>query len=266
MTTYTATAGANGDFTVPFPSNYTSGQKIIVTAEKDGETKSIELFAPSETVGATMSFSGTMDNFPLNVGIVTVNMTGKLQDYAFGGVGSNIAYAGTLGRAATDFVLNGCTRIGRNAFEYTRVSINQILASPTLTTIDQYAFAYCQRSQVVSIPAGKTWGNYVFREALITEATLENGFTIIQIGMFYQCSTLTKAIVPATITEFKDLAFSGCFGLKDLTVFATTPPTIASNSLQGIASTCIIKVPSASLAAYQAATYWSVHASKMVGI
>lgn len=266
MATYTATADASGDFAVPFSSNYTDGQKVTVTAEKDGATKSIELFAPSETVGATMSFSGTMDNFPLNVGVVTLNMTGKLQDYAFEGISITAQYAGTLGRAATDFVLIGCTEIGRNAFEYTQVSISPILTSPTLTTIGQYAFSYCQRSQVVSIPIGKTWGSYVFRGALITEVTFESGFTIIPTGMFYQCSTLTKATVPATVTEFKDLAFSGCSGLVDLTVLATTPPTIASNSLQNINSACVIKVPAASLAAYQAATYWSTHASKMVGI
>ena len=37
-------ADLNGDFTVPFSSNYTSGQKITVTAEKDSATKTIELF------------------------------------------------------------------------------------------------------------------------------------------------------------------------------------------------------------------------------
>lgn len=266
MTIYTGVADANGDFKVPFSSNYTGGQKITVTAEKDGATKSIELYAPSATTGATMEISGSMVNYPLNVGDVTLHMTGKLQDYAFSGVGTTARYDNFLSKVATSINLVGCTELGINSFEYSNVVINNILATPTLATIGNYAFTYVQRSQIVNIPTGKTWGNYVFRGALITEATIANGFTIIPIGMFYQCATLTKATIPATVTEFKDVVFSGCTGLVDLTILATTPPVIASNSLQSINSNCVIKVPSASLAAYQAATYWSAHASKMVGI
>ena len=58
----------------------------------------------------------------------------------------------------------------------------------------------------------------------------------------------------------------GCTTLQEFTIMALTPPTITANTLQGIPTSCVIKVPSASLTAYQAAQYWSSYASKMVGI
>jgi len=48
---------------------------------------------------------------------------------------------------------------------------------------------------------------------------------------------------------------------------ATTPPTLTdANAFTNIAADCEIRVPAASLAAYQAATNWSVYAAYMVGV
>ena len=266
MATYIGVADVNGDFTIPFSASYTGGQKVTVTSEKDGAVKTIELFAPSETTGAMMQFSGTTVNFPLNIGDVTIKMSGKLQDYSFSGFSTATPFNQLISKVATSIKLIGCTELGRNAFEYSEVKINDILSSPTLTTIGAYAFTYVQLAQIVNLPAGKTWGNYVFSSSLITEATLASGFTIIPSGMFYQCVGLLKATVAASVTEFKALAFSSCSALNELIVLATTPPTIASDSLQNIKSTCIIKVPAASVAAYQAAVNWSAHAAKIQAI
>mgnify|MGYP001618506052 FL=1 len=42
MPTVTGTADANGDFNIALGANYTSGEKITVTAEKDSAEKTIE--------------------------------------------------------------------------------------------------------------------------------------------------------------------------------------------------------------------------------
>lgn len=265
MTTYTGVADENGDFTIPFSSSYASGEKITVTAEKDASTKSIELFAPSE-FGAIMHFSGSLVDFPKDVGDVTINMSGKLQEYAFSCVSPSTIYNKMLARSATSISLPGCTELGENAFEFSNVLIQKILSSPSLVVIGDYAFKGVLRSQHVNIPSGKTWGYYVFSGARISSATFESGFTDIPAGIFYQCSLLTSVIIPASVANIRTLAFRNCGELNEITVFATTPPAIVADALQGIKSTCIIKVPSTSLAAYQAATNWSAHASRMIGI
>lgn len=48
MTTYTGTADASGNFTIDISSALTSGEIVQVTAQKDGQSKSINIQAPSE--------------------------------------------------------------------------------------------------------------------------------------------------------------------------------------------------------------------------
>lgn len=48
MTTYTGTADVNGNFTINIGSALTSGEIVQVTAQKDGQSKSINIQAPSE--------------------------------------------------------------------------------------------------------------------------------------------------------------------------------------------------------------------------
>ena len=77
---------------------------------------------------------------------------------------------------------------------------------------------------------------------------------------------VTSIELPASLTNI------GLYGLSDLTVCeeiicrAITPPSIASNTFNGLKSTCIFKVPAASVAAYQAATNWSAFASRIQAI
>lgn len=118
MATYTGIADASGDFTVPFSANYTSGQKITVTAEKDAATKTIELFAPSEVIAppatpAIIQFSGNLTNFPANIATVTISgISGKIADYSF--------YANNdlhMWAKATGLIIgSGVTIIGQYAF------------------------------------------------------------------------------------------------------------------------------------------------------
>lgn len=115
MAIYTGVADANGDFTVPFSSNYTGGQKITVTAEKDSELKTIELYAPSEvTGGGVIQFSGTLEQFPSNIGVITfIGIEGVIQPYAFAANSNNF----NMFKVATGLVLPmGITEIAEAAF------------------------------------------------------------------------------------------------------------------------------------------------------
>jgi hypothetical protein len=75
-----------------------------------------------------------------------------------------------------------------------------------------------------------------------------------------QASDIT---IPATVTEIKNLAFY-CVGLASLTCRAVTPPTLGDPMFQS--TQFVIKVPSASVAAYKAASGWSAYADKITAM
>lgn len=111
--------------------------------------------------------------------------------------------------------------------------------------------------------------------------------------MFQNCKALTSAGHVAatgglTIANCMSHMFEGCTSLEttsfasigsasgdmfknnssavSLTIEATTPPTIASNTITGLKADCAIYVPAESVAAYKAAQYWSARASYIQAI
>lgn len=219
MTIYTGVADANGDFKVPFSSNYTGGQKITVTAEKDGATKSIELFAPSDTLGGgAIQFSGSLANFPQDIGgVVLTGLSGDIGNTAFFST-----FSGEWCAKATSLeIKDGVTSIGSSAFTGWTSSKSLILPEGLLT-ISQQAF--------------QSWG---------------------------AAKNLT---LPSTITSLSSEVFSGWSSCDEVICKAVNPPAITSTTFYKLKSTCIFKVPAASVAAYQAAANWSAFASRIQAI
>ncbi|MNZ49490.1 hypothetical protein D3C78_672600 [compost metagenome] len=155
MPTFTGIADSNGDFVIPFSAEYTAGQKVIVTAEKDGATKSIELFAPSEVVGGgVIQFSGTLTNFPTNVGIVSiVGISGKIAAYSFG-VPDSTTFG--IGAVATGLILgSGITELGPSSFQGWKLATTLTIAS-TVTILRDRCFSAWSAIKKVTIPASVT--------------------------------------------------------------------------------------------------------------
>ena len=244
MATYTATADANGDFTVHFSSNYTAGQKITVTAEKEGATKSIELHAPSDTTGGgVIRFSGSLSSFPANVGVVTLTegISGTINQGAFEDSGS---YYSIWGKATGLVILGAVMTISTDAFKYWGNATSLTLPS-TLTTIQTRAF--------------KGWGR-------LTELVIPDSVTTVGSEAFYSTPLCTKLTIGSGVTSIGTQAFGYFVACNEITLKPTTPPHISSNTFQNLKAGCVFKVPSASLAAYQAAANWSAFASQMVGV
>jgi len=194
MATYTGVANANGDFVVPFSSNYTGGQKITVTAEKDGATKSIEIHAPSDVIGGSFIwFTGSLVNFPNNIGGVIVDGMTAIGNSAL------MASAGSFGTKATSLTIgDSVTSIGQNGF--------------------------------------------------------------------YNWSSVLFVSIGSGVTSLGASSFSNLSSCDVFTCHAVVPPTFGSSALGALKSTCIIKVPADSVAAYKAAAGWSAFASKIQAI
>lgn len=290
MVTYTGVADANGDFNIPFSANYTSGQKIVVTSEKDSAVKSIELFAPSESIsGGAIGFSGTWDSFPLNVGVMTLKS--EITSIGASAFEAGSISAKTIGGSITGVVLEAVQTIGSKAFMRCG-SLLSVDFGPSIKTIGDYAFYSCTELQSVSIPdtvtsisdnafnflpaakalnigsgltviranAFQSWGNFT------SELIIPNNITSIGSAAFSNWSKAKKLKLGSGLTSISGSAFANWTSCDEIEVLATTPPIAGGSFLSSLKSTCVIKVPAASLSAYQGATNWSEHASKMIGV
>ena len=291
MAIYTGVADANGDFTVPFSSNYTSGQKITVTAEKDNATKSIELHAPSKVAGGgVIQFTGTPDGFPNNIGgIIIDGITGSIAAYAFysytsganrdffsratsleikEGVTSIGAYAFDGWLNATSLVLpTGLTVVGERAFRGW-VAATSLNIPNTVTSIQAMSFYNWNKLEALVIPSSVTSiGDNAFSNcSKVTSLIIPSSITSIGLQVFSAWTAATYLELPETLTSISDRAFQNWTSCNEVICRALTPPTLHVNGFQSLKSTCIIKVPAASVAAYQAAPNWSDFASRIQAI
>lgn len=244
MATYTGTADGSGNFSIDFGGNsYASAQKVIVTAEKSGATKTIELFAPADTTGGgAIQFSGNLNNFPLNIGDVTLNgLSGAIQNYAFEMSGQNYS----LAKVATGLTINnGPTSVGERAFYYWSSATKLILAN-TITSISAGAF---------------------YRWSSLLSCVIPDSVTSIGVDACRLWGAATSVTIGSSVATIGANGFQGLSSCNELILKPSTPPSISSNTFTGLNATCVIKVPSSALTAYQTATNWSAYAAQMVGI
>ncbi|WP_180003628.1 MULTISPECIES: leucine-rich repeat protein [unclassified Acinetobacter] len=246
MAIYTGVADANGDFNIPFSTNYTGGQKVTVTAEKDSATKSIELYAPSEVAGGgAIQFSGSLVDFPLAIGDVTLGdgITGIIQHSALRR--HDDTSARSIGHYAT-----GLTIVG------------------DVTRINQYAFADWRNAKFLNLPATLSYINaWSFENWRMADfLVLPEGVETIADSAFRYWQAATYLDIPSTILSIGNTSFGNWLACTEVTCRAITPPTISSSTFQNLNASCVFKVPAASVAAYQAAPNWSAFAARIQAI
>lgn len=244
MATYTGIADANGDFKVPFSSLYTSGEKITVTAEKDGVEKSIELFAPSEVApGPTsgfLKFSGGVVNFPQNIGNVEVIGVDVIRSSSF-----NATIDGSLWAFATGLTI-----------------------SIPATEVQSEAFRGWTNSTYLNLPSGleKIFGNAFRGWVRALELTIPDTVIRIEALAFDGWSSGRNLTIGSGVAEMMAYSFRGWTSCEQVILKATIPPAITSDTFPDIPPACIFKVPAASVAAYQEAAHWSAFASRIQAI
>lgn len=129
-------------------------------------------------------------------------------------------------------------------------------------TIDDITYRYyhegdyiADEAWVTKVDQGKE--NEVVIPATITAEGTEYTLAIIDENAFQDCSKIQSVVLPAGILIIREDAFSGCEGLKDLTVLAPEPPLLSNDAFNKLAfSNITIHVPTEALAAYQADDRW----------
>lgn len=191
--------------------------------------------------------------------------------------------------ATVDFDINlpnSVNTLSTYSFYYSNMKNFDIGSS--VTTIPQYCFGYTNKLEnfnyrnVTTINNSAFYGSNLkynlipdtvttlqtgcFQYAKSVEVSVGSGITTIPASAFYQNTSCLKFTIGVNVSSIDTNGLGALSACNELICLPTTPPTITTSTLTGLKTTCVIKVPSASLTAYQTATNWSVHASKMVGV
>ena len=104
---------------------------------------------------------------------------------------------------------------------------------PNVTSVEDNAFSDCTKLYKVYLPNIRNIYSYAFYKSKITKIDLSN-VTDIDLSAFSECTSLLNVKLPAT------------------------PPTIkGSGQFSNINAACVFYIPTGSLAAYQADSWWS---------
>ena len=114
----------------------------------------------------------------------------------------------------------------------------------SVTSIGDYAFAYCTSLASVTIPESVTSiGSYAFYNCTsLTSVTIGDGVTSIGRYAFYNCDSLTSIVTPDSVTSIGSYAFSGCTSLTSVTI-GSGVKSISSYAFSGCSNLTSITIP-----------------------
>ena len=172
---------------------------------------------------------------------------------------------------------DGITTIDTGAFRHCN-NLTSLTLPATLTSIGPAAFRECRSLQSLDFPATLTSiGSSAFRECYgLQSVTLPQGLTAISYACFYQDTMLARIDIPDGVTGIGDYAFGECYGLHyaslpstldslgeeafsnchldTLTVAATEPPALTTNTFSTY--TAVVIVPCGSAVTYRRHSVW----------
>ena len=134
-------------------------------------------------------------------------------------------------------IIYSVTSIGESAFNNSKLTT--ITIPNTVTSIGEYAFAYCQK---------------------LTSVAIGSGVKTIHMAAFNNCSALRTITIPANVKEIYNQAFTGA-SISTIYMEGTTPPSLLQSKSDGSAfmifsTTPTCYVPCSAVASYKASTKW----------
>lgn len=153
---------------------------------------------------------------------------------------------------------SGVTTIGSYAF----LSCNKLrdISLPnTLEIIYGFAFYGCSSLESIVIP-GSVYGlgNWIFNGcSKLKTVSLSPNCRYVTSYMFTGCSALRSISLPESVQFVETAAFSSCTSLSYIICHNPVPPQIESGSFNNVPTSTPLYVPSSSVSAYTAASYWN---------
>ena len=146
-------------------------------------------------------------------------------------------------------------------------SLTSVTIPYSVTTIGEAAFWSCSSLTSITIPDSVTSIGYNAFEncSSLTSVTIPDSVTSIGECAFQSCAILEKVVIGSGVKKIGSDAFRYCYVLNDISIKATTPPSINETSFNDIGTSPIFYVPTESVEAYKSATNWSGYANYIVG-
>ena len=151
---------------------------------------------------------------------------------------------------------NRLKSIEKSTFEKC-TSLKNIIIPDSVTYIGIYAFYECKSLEKIIIPNSVTYiAEYSFDECT-SLAYLELGQNVTFIGReAFDQSILENLIIPSSVKTINEWTFAGCKKIKRIEVQAIVPPTITSNTFDGVNRNIEFIIPKESYNAYAEHEYW----------
>jgi len=139
-----------------------------------------------------------------------------------------------------------------------KTTIKSISLPYSATSIANAAFENCSNLPSLQLPQSiYKIGAEALYGTKITTFDIPTSVIIVNNATFKNCSNLESITIPKTVSAIFPDAFSYCTSLKNINIYAQTPPTLTSDAITGIdKSTCKVLVPVGSLNAYKVAQGW----------
>ena len=154
----------------------------------------------------------------------------------------------------------GITVIPANAFNGCK-SLKHIHLPNGVTNIGNQAFSNCALDTLVLPTALTVLGDKVFMNPTDyvspTELVLNDKLIATGMSTFANWQTLQRLTIGKNVAILGQNCFQGDSALTDITCYAAQPPLIYDATFDGVPDSCKLHVPSASVAAYKKAQYWS---------
>ncbi len=203
----------------------------------------------------------TIPNSVTSIGVLAFYNCSSLTSITIPNSVTSIRYGAFSGCSSLTSVTipNSVTSIGYEAF-YNCSSLTSVTIPNSVTSIGNYAFQSCSSLTSITIPNSVTSiGEYAFRNcSSLTSMTIDMTYipNLSNIGLN---SILQNLTLGENVTSIASGAFSPYSFLQNVTCLATTPPTIADNTVFPYPNIATLTVPCGTLEAYSAPTsFWNM--------
>ncbi len=134
-----------------------------------------------------------------------------------------------------------------------------------LTRIEVSSLRNCESLLSIEFPSTiKQLGMGAFHGCKsLTSVVLPENLTTVEMSLFEKCTSLAEVEIGSKVTLIEGDAFSEC-ALTTVVCKAATPPATEWNVFGDATSDLVIKVPAASVAAYEAAECWKEYTIKAI--
>lgn len=163
--------------------------------------------------------------------------------------------------AAGEIVLpSTLAKLSSKVFYYTAITSLEIPG--TIKTIPGSLAQYCVKLRNLTLNEGTTSiSSYAFNTTAISSIVIPNSVTTIKNSVFQGCTLLKNVTLGSGLSKIETQVFYKLTGLQQITIKATTPPTIADYTnypafTETVYANCNLFVPSGCIDAYKAATTW----------